>query len=104
EVAGARPEFFERLLARRPFPRDAEPRDIRRADIGERGVLHAARIAAVERPVLFLRRTVRLTACAKASAVRRSFTRRWTPDTTFGKNACREQGGEHEFQHRVRGL
>ena len=52
EVAGARAERGRAPSRRRPFPRDAEPRDRRRVDVGQRRVLHPALIAAVERPVL----------------------------------------------------
>ena len=60
EVAGARAERLERLLARRPLPRDAEPRHGGRVDVGQRRVFHPALIAAVKRPVLFTAGTVRL--------------------------------------------
>ena len=46
-------ERRERLLARGPLPRDRETRDGGGVDVGQRRVLRAAGVAAVERPILF---------------------------------------------------
>ena len=77
--------------ARSPLPRDRETRDAGGVDVGERRVLRAARIAAVEGPVLF-RGAIRL--------------RRLTPDGADGRHrgdgddgTRGEYGGKNRFEH-----
>ncbi len=91
KIARPRAEFGEYLLARRPFPRDAQARDVRTVNVGQGRKLRAGLVAAVIRPIV--RAMVRL---------RRHI--RLKPDATYCRTRFRdardEKRGEKQSQHR----